>query len=109
MAGTSFASGLGVGPKGTGTILTRVVKGTVSVTVAATAAAGEEDVVLTISGAEAGDSISLTPPVAAMETGLSIAGVWVSDDDEVTVRLSNLSGSSLTGSTTNWTYLLIKS
>ncbi len=109
MAGTSFKSGLGIGAKGTGTILTRVVKGTVSVTVAATAAAGEEDVVLTISGAEAGDYISFTPTEAAMEAGLSISGAFVSDDDEVTLRLSNQSGSGLTGSTEDWTYLLIKS
>lgn len=109
MAGTSFSSGLGVGPKGTGTILTRVVKGTVSVTVAATAAAGEEDVSLTISGAAAGDSVFLTPANAAMETGVSIAAVWVSAANTVKVRISNLSGSGLTGSTSDWTYVLIKS
>jgi hypothetical protein len=92
-----------------GTQITKIKKGTVSVTVAADAAAAEEDITLTISGAAPGDSIFLTPLNAAMETGVGIAAVWVSAANTVKVRVSNFNGSSLTGSTSNWQYLLIQS
>src|SRR5690606_15240192 len=109
MAGTNFRNGLGIGPKGQGTILTKVVKGSVKVTVAELEAADEADVTLTVSGAEAGDVVVLTPAKDSMEEGLAVSGCWVSDDNEVTVRLVNHSAQKLTGSAEDWDYLLIKS
>lgn len=91
------------------TAITKVEKGTVSVVVSALAAAAEEDVSVTITGAAAGDYVSVSPNNSAMETGLSIAAVWVSAANTVKIRLSNLNGSGLTGSTSDWTYYLIKS
>jgi hypothetical protein len=92
-----------------GTLLTKILKGTVSVTLAATAAAGEEDVSLTITGAAAGDIVIMTPLDAAMETGVALVAAWVSAADTVKIRISNVHGSSLTGSTANWSYCIIKS
>ena len=94
---------------GGGTALTKIVKGTVSVTLAATTAAAEEDVSLTVSGATVGDTVILTPPDAAMETGVAVLAAWVSAANTIKVRISNVSGSTLTGSTTNWAYCLIRS
>ena len=93
----------------TGTALTLVQKGVIAVTVAAGLAAAEEDISLTIAGAAAGDIVILTPLNAAMETGVGIAAVWVSAANTVKVRVSNFSGSTLTGSTANWQYCLIRS
>jgi hypothetical protein len=93
----------------TGTALTLVKKGTIAVTLAATAAAAEEDVSLTITGAAVGDIVIMTPLDAAMETGVAIVAAWVSATNTVKVRVSNLHTSSLTGSTANWQYCLIRS
>lgn len=106
---SSMTSAGGIKVSSTGTLITKILKGTISVTLAATAAAAEEDVSLTISGAAAGDIVMLTPLNAAMETGVAIVGAWVSATDTVKVRVSNVHTSSLTGSTANWSYLIIKS
>jgi hypothetical protein len=82
-----------------------IKSGTVSVTIAADAAAAEEDVSLTITGVAAGDVVLLMPLDASMETGVGTIACWVSATDTVKVRISNFNGSSLTGSTQNWTYL----
>jgi hypothetical protein len=92
-----------------GTAITKILKGTIAVTLAATAAAAEEDVSLTITGAAAGDMVFITPLNAAMETGVAIVACWVSAADTVKVRVSNLHTSSLTGSTANWQYMIVKS
>lgn len=92
-----------------GSTLSLVQKGSVSVTVAALTAGSEADVAVTVTGALAGDAVILTPPNAAMETGLGIAAAWVSASDEVSIRMSNFSGSTLTGSTSSWSYVLIRS
>jgi len=93
----------------TGTTLSKILKGTVSVTLAATAAAAEEDVSLTITGAAAGDIVIMTPLNAAMETGVAIVACWVSAANTVKVRISNVHTSSLTGSTASWSYCVIQS
>ena len=93
----------------TGTLLTKILKGTISVTVAAGLAAAEEDVSVTITGAAAGDIVLMTPLNASMETGVGIVAAWVSAADTVKIRISNLSGSTLTGSTAAWSYCIIKS
>lgn len=100
----------GIKINSSGTLLTKILKGTVSVTLAATAAAAEEDVTLTITGAAAGDIVILTPLNAAMETGVAVIGAWVSAADTVKVRISNVNAAaSLVGSTALWSYLIIKS
>jgi hypothetical protein len=92
-----------------GTTITKILKGTVAVTVSTLAAAAEEDIAVAVTGAALGDSVSVNPTVAAAETGLAVLGAWVSDADEITIRVGNTDGSALDGSTANWTYLIIKS
>jgi len=91
------------------TQITKMEKGTVSVTVSALAAAAEEDIDVTITGAATADMVMVNPTEAAAETGLSVSAAWVSATDTVTIRVSNQDGSGLTGSTENWRYLLIQS
>jgi hypothetical protein len=85
------------------------VKGIIAVTVSALNAAAEEDISVTISGAAAGDVVMMTPLDAAMETGVGVLASWVSATNTVKIRVTNASGSQLTGSTSNWSYLLIQS
>ena len=86
------------------TTITKILQGTVSVTVAALAAAAEADVDVTVTGAAVGDMVNVCPTEAAAETGLSISAVWVSAANTVSIRMSNQSASGLTGSTANWSY-----
>lgn len=107
--GTHFKSGLAVGQKGTAADLTLILKGTVSVTVAALAAAAEADVDVTVTGAQLGDNVVISPAAdATAETGL-MWNAWVSATDTVTIRMTNASGSGLTGSTADWAYTVISS
>lgn len=87
-----------------GASISAINSGTVSVTVAALLAAAEADVDVTISGLAAGDAVVLMPPEAAMETGLMF-NCWVGAANTLSIRMTNASGSTLTGSTTDWTYL----
>ena len=112
MAATHF-SGPVVSTNGfqvaSGTILTGVLKGTVSVTVAAILAAAEADVEVSIANVAVGDSVQVNAPNASMETGLGVLAVWVSEAGKIKIRMTNASGSTLTGSTSDWTYLVLKS
>ena len=92
-----------------GSEVSKILKGTVAVTISALNAAAEEDVEVTVTGVAAGDAISVTPLAAAMETGVAIVGAWYSAANKIKIRFSNVHGSTLTGSTSNFTYLIIKS
>lgn len=105
---THFKSGLAIGQKGTATELTLNLKSVVSVTVAALAAGAEADVDVTIAGAQVGDIVNIAPRDAAAEAGL-MWNAWVSAANTVTIRMTNASAGSLTGSTSNWDYLVISS
>lgn len=93
---------------GAGTAITKILKGTVSLTVSALAAAAEEDVDAAVTNATAGDIVIITPLEATAETGLTWTA-WVLSSGNITARFGNTSGSSLTGSTSNWQYCLIRS
>jgi len=94
---------------GSSTIITFKERGTISVTITALAAAAEEDLDIAITNVTVGDSVIVTPTEAAMETGVSISGAWVKANGTITIRISNQSGSGLTGSTETWDYLLTRS
>lgn len=109
MSGTHFKKGVAAGEKNSATILTLTKKSVVSVVVADLAAAAEADVNVTIAGAQVGDSIVIAPRDAAAETGL-MWSAWVSAANTVTIRMTNANAAAaLTGSTSNWDYLLISS
>lgn len=88
-----------------GATIKGIYSAAIEVTVAADAAAAEEDVSLTITGVRAGDLVLMAPIDAAMETGVGIVACWVSANDTVKVRISNFHTSTLTGSTANWNYV----
>ena len=95
---------------GSGTTLTFIKKGTVSVTVSALAAAAEEQYSLSIADAAVGDIIIMNPPAAAAETGLAQILCYVASAGSVGLRVSNVNAAAaLTGSTSNWSYCLIRS
>lgn len=94
----------------TGTQLTRILKGTTSVVVPAAVAGAEADITATVTGAAAGDIVKVVPPNASAETGLGVILVWVSAADTIKIRISNFNAAAtLTGSTSNWSYLLVQS
>lgn len=97
-ASTSLAVGSG------GATIKAIKSGTVSVTVAALNDGAEADVDVTITGLAAGDAVLIFPTDAAAETGLYY-NCWVGGADTATIRMGNVKGSALTGSTANWTYL----
>ena len=74
-----------------GTLITKIEKGTVSVTVSALAAGAEEDIDVTVTGAVAGDAVMVNPTEAAAETGLSVAAAWISAADTLSIRASPIS------------------
>ena len=91
-------------------IITRVIKGTVSVVVPTTAADTVADIDLTIAGAALGDIVVITPTDTAMEVDLLVTNAWVASANTVTVRIFNKDGANaLTGSTQSWNYILIRS
>jgi hypothetical protein len=94
---------------GSGTAITKIIKDTATLTIAAGLAAAEEDVAIVATGAAAGDAVKVTLLNAAAETGVGVLATWVSGADEITVRIGNLSGSTLTGSALAATYLIVKS
>lgn len=94
---------------GGGTDISYIQRGTASVVVSALAAGAEEDISVTVTGAQVGDSIMFNPTIAAAETGLGIMACWVSAADTVILRVSNFHTNALAGSTANWPYLLVRS
>lgn len=92
-----------------GTAITKVLKGTVSVTIPALLTATNADVTVTITGAAAGDLVQVTPLAAAMEANVAIVGAFVSAANTVKVRVANIGAGTLTGSTTNFTYMIVQS
>ncbi|NIO44970.1 MAG: hypothetical protein GTN36_05465 [Candidatus Aenigmarchaeota archaeon] len=82
--------------------------GSASVTVSALAAAAEEDLSITDTNAEVDHVVSVSFANAAMETGLSVSAAWVSAAGTIKVRISNQSGSGLTGGANTIYYTLEK-
>jgi hypothetical protein len=90
-----------------GSTISKILTGTAAFTVGALAAGAQGDDTITITGLRDGDFVAVTPPNAAYEDGLTFS-CYVSANDTLTVCLSNTSSGSLTGSTANWRYLVIK-
>lgn len=89
--------------QGQGAIITK----TAAVTVSALAAAAEEELTISDSDAEVGDVIVCSPSEAMDEAGLSISSARVSAAGTIKVRISNQSGSGLTGGENNLDYAII--
>jgi hypothetical protein len=94
---------------GSGTTLTKVVRGTIAVDLASVANAAVTEVTLTITGAATGDTVIMTPPTAGMTAGLIAGDARVSAADTVKLRVANLSGGTLDEASATWSYCLIRS
>jgi hypothetical protein len=103
-ASTSMTVGSG------GSAITKMQRFAPSVTVTALAAGAEEEYTLTCTGVLEGDSIVVNPANAAAEIGLAVVLAWVSAADTVKVRATNTEAAgNLTGSTSNWNILAVRS
>ena len=78
-------------------------------TVSALAAAAEEDLTISDSDATLGDIVLVSPSAAGAETGFAICAAWVSVAGTIKVRISNVSGSTLTGGSRTFSYALLRS
>lgn len=94
---------------GGGSTITKILKGTAAVIIPALLTATQTDVTITVTGTMAGDVIVVTPLNAAMEVGVAIVAAWVSATNSVKIRIANLSAGTLTGSTTNFSYMVTQS
>jgi hypothetical protein len=94
---------------GSGTTITKVLKGTVAVDLASLATVTAADKDITIAGAAVGDTVIIQPPAADMTAGLLVCQAWVAATDTVTVRVYNASGSTIDEASATWVYTLIRS
>lgn len=106
LAATTITASTSAVIGGSGATIKGIYSAAISVVVGTNAAAAEADVSLTITGVRAGDLVLLAPIDAAVETGVGICAVWVSANDTVKVRFTNLNAAlALNGSTANWNYV----
>jgi hypothetical protein len=101
-----LATGLTVG---SGTQITKILRGTVSVNPASLNGTTAADTSVTISGAATGDTVIMNAPTAGLTAGMFIVGAWVSATDTVKVRLYNSTGAPIDEAAANWSYCLIRS
>lgn len=101
------AAGVRVGS--TGTVLTKIEKGEITVDLASVNADTEADATATVTGAAAGDIVILNPKTAALTAGLLVCQAHVSAADTVKFRISNRSGGAIDEASATWYYVLIKS
>lgn len=95
---------------GSGTIITKIIKGTMTVDPASLALAAVADLSVTVAGAAVGDIVVVNPPAAALAAGFIVAQVWVSATDTITLRFFNAAGTDpLDIGSGSWTYTLIRS
>ncbi len=106
VTGAATAASVAIGG---GTVITKVLKGTVSIAITALLTNTQADVAVALTGAAAGDIVVVTPLDAAMEAGVAIVAAWVGSADHITVRVANIGAGTLTGSTTNFSYMIVKS
>jgi len=92
-----------------GTEITYIQRGTVSVNPASLNATTAADTSITITGAQTGDTVILNPPTAGLTAGMFVVGAWVSAADTVKVRLYNSTGGAIDEAAANWSYCLIRS
>jgi hypothetical protein len=82
--------------------------GSGTVTISALAAAAEEDLTITDSNIATTDVVIGSFANADMETGVGVLGVWCSAAGTIKLRITNASGSGLTGGSATFYYCIIK-
>lgn len=94
---------------GSGTAITKIVRGTVAVNPASVAADTVATQTFTLTGAVVGDSLTLNPPAAGLTAGLLVLQAWVSAADTISIVFFNHTASPIDEGSANWTYLLVRS
>ena len=67
-----------------------------------------ETIEVELEGARVGDIILLTPPNDFAGGGLVFTGATVTDEDEVSVTIENVTGTGITGGELHWNALILK-
>lgn len=75
----------------------RVYIGSGSITISNLSAAAEEDLTITDANVDVGDVVAVSLANADMETGVAIIGAWISADNTISIRISNVHSGSITG------------
>lgn len=94
---------------GSGTVITKIVKGTIAVDLASVAAGAVTEVTLTISGAAVNDIVIMNPLAAGGTAGICFGGARVSAADTVKLRVINGSAGTIDEASQLWDYCLIRS
>lgn len=94
---------------GTGTTITKILKGTVTVNPASLNATTAATTTATLTGAVVGDSLIVAPPAAGLTAGVFITAAWVSAADEIKISLYNSTGGAIDEASASWVYTLIRS
>lgn len=93
---------------GSGTTITKILKGSVAVDPASIATVAVGEVTVTISGAVVGDTVIMTPPTAGLTAGLIVCDARVSAADTVKVRIYNSTAGAVDEASATWFYTLIR-
>lgn len=94
---------------GGGTVLTKMLKGAVTINPASIAAGAVSTQTFTLTGAAAGDALQLNPPTAGLTVGLIVLQSWVSATNQISIVFQNTTGSPVDEPSASWTYTLIRS
>jgi hypothetical protein len=92
-----------------GTQITGIFKGTVSVNPSSLTTGTGELLSVTLTGAVVGDAISIHPPAAGLTTGLVIGQAYVSAADTVIIQIWNPTAGTINEGAADWIYVLIRS
>lgn len=93
----------------TGTALTTIIRGQVTLDPASVGSTTVADQAITITGAAVNDTVIVNPPTTALTAGLLVLQSHVSVANTVTVRLYNTTGAPIDLASGSWTYCLIRS
>lgn len=93
---------------GSGTAITKIVKGTVTIDPASVAATTVATQTFTLTGAVVGDSLTLNIPTAGLTAGMLICQSWVSAADTISVTFYNTTGAPIDLASASWFYQLTR-
>jgi hypothetical protein len=94
---------------GSGTAITKILKGTVTVNPASINANTVSSQTFTLTGATSGDSLILNVPAADLTAGLAMYQSFVSAANTITIVFENTTGAPIDEESASWTYTLIRS
>jgi hypothetical protein len=94
---------------GSGTAITKVLKGTVTIDPASINATTVSSQTFTLTGAATSDSLTLNPPAAGLTAGLLVCQYFVSAANTITIVFYNTTGGSIDEPSASWTYHISRS